>query len=171
MLGRHAEVLIRRKKRKAKSVNDIRTGNARDAAQHKKSDGADLEARIKSRKAKNLKMAKVKSALAGTNYIARPDISGAIGLAKGLPNEADIKESLSDVDKKDRKAAIDRALRLKGSARIINEAMAHPAWRYAAMAIIRGHLEEGASDPSHPLQAQQNSGHGPRKGPGDVFRG
>ena len=58
--------------------------------------------------------------------------------------------SLTYVDKNDRKAAIDRALRLKGSARIINEAMAHPAWRYAAMAIIRGHLEEGvpASSPA-----------------------
>ena len=148
MLGRHAEILIRRKKRKAKSVNDIRTGNARDAAQHKKSDGADIEARIKSRKAKNLRMAEVKSVLAGVGCIARPDISGAIDLAKGLPNEADIKDSLSDVDKKDRKAAIDQALRLKGSARVINEAMAHPAWRYVAMAIIRGHVEEGASDQS-----------------------
>jgi hypothetical protein len=120
LLGRHAEILIRRKKRKAKSVNDIRTGNARDAAQHKKSDGADIEARIKSRKAKNLRMAEVKSVLAGVGCIARPDISGAI----------------------------DRALRLKGSARINNEAMAHPAWRYVAMAIIRGHVEEGASDQS-----------------------
>ena len=41
-----------------------------------------------------MKMAEVKSALAGAGYIARPDISVAIDLAKGLPNEADKKECL-----------------------------------------------------------------------------
>ena len=93
-------------------------------------------------------MADVKGAMASAGYIASPDIAGAVEVAKALP---------ADSTKEERAATIDRALRLKGSARVVDETMAHPAWRYVALAIVRGLLEEGGN--STP-QAAQN---GPRR--------
>lgn len=125
------------KKRKGKSVNDIR--KTKKAVPKRPAEGqeADLDARIKARKAKNLRHGEIKAALAGASPIPRPDIAGAINAAKALSADSDLKAN---------KAAIDRALRLNGSARVIDEAMTHPAWRYVAMAVIRGLLEEEGPD-------------------------
>ena len=152
------------KKRKAKSVNDIRAGKPGRPSSNAEGNSPDLDARIKARKAKNMRMADVKAALASAGYIARPDISGAIQLAKGLSAELEKRADSGVRQSGEHKAAIDRALRLKGSARVIDEALTHPAWRYVAMAIIRGHLEERAADeisdadgPRKALKGQRNS--------------
>ncbi len=105
----------------------------------KTNEAPDLEDRIKARRAKNLRMADIKAALSKAGPVERPDISGAVDVAKAAARDLSIE---------DRKAAIDRALRLKGSARVIDDTLADPAWRYVALAIVRGLLEEGPADPT-----------------------
>lgn len=139
------------KKRRGKSVNHVRGQKPRKKEQGLGGNAGGLDARIKARRAKNLKMADVKAALESAGYIPKPDIGGAVDLAKAIPDEA---------GKKEHGAAIDRALRLKGSARIIDETLAHPTWRYVALAIVRGLLED-AGDTR--LEADRGAS-GPPKG-------
>ena len=53
-----------------------------------------------------------------------------------MPASDVAKAATQDLSQTDRKAAIDRALRLKGSARVIDETLADPAWRYVALAVV-----------------------------------
>ena len=126
------------KKNRKKSVNDVRRKKA-PQVEPQSSQAPDLEDRIKARRARNLRMADIKAALAQAGPIERPDISGAIEVAKA---------ATKDLCQAERKAAIDRALRLKGSARVIDETLADPAWRYVALAIVRGLMEEAPDTPS-----------------------
>ena len=126
------------KKNRKKSVNDVRRKKA-PRVESQSSQAPDLEDRIKARRARNLRMADIRAALAQAGPIERPDVSGAVEVAKA---------ATKDLSQAERKTAIDRALRLKGSARVIDETLADPAWRYVALAIVRGLLEEAPDNPA-----------------------
>lgn len=148
--------LLGSKKRQGKSVNDLR--NKRKGAPVPQAEQGGLEARIKARKAKNLKMADVRAALASAGPIDRPDIAGAIDVAKAVTVEDGALPTAE---------AIDRALRLKGSARVIDETLAHPAWRYVALAIVRGLLEDGGeagASRDGPVKPRDSAKNGPKRG-------
>ena len=120
--------------KKAKSVNQVR-GKTKGS----KSVPDPLEARIVARRAQNLKAAEIKAVLAAAPDLPRPNIAGAVLSAEKL-----IRQPAS----KEKKATIDRALRLKGSDRVIREALAHPLRQYIGLAIIRGLIEGGDGDRS-----------------------
>lgn len=130
--------------RPGKSVNQVRGRKGRPASVSrltapKQSVEAEdrLDARIKDRRARNLRLAEAKAALESAGHIPKPDIAGAIHDVKHQ-----VKAGLSIADGPEQKAVIERALRLKAAATTIDEALHHPAWRYVAMAVIRGQLED-----------------------------
>lgn len=100
-----------------------------------------LAARIKGRRAQNLRLADAKAALASAGYIPKPDVAGAIYDAKHQ-----VKASGGRAGGAEQKAVIERALRLKAAATTIEDALRHPAWRYVAMAVIRAQLEDKTGD-------------------------
>lgn len=117
------------RKKAGKSVNEVRR------RPHRSRQPTDpLDARIKARRAQNLRMADIKAALASADHVPKPDISGALFDAKHAAKGGNL------VDCRD---MVDHALTLKGSKSVIDETMVHPARRYIALAIIRGLLEEG----------------------------
>lgn len=140
-------------KRKAskpgRSVNQVRgrKGQPSDVVRRpsRQSPEDPLAGRIKLRRDRNLRLADAKAALAAADHVPKPDIAGAIKAAR-FEVEGQIKASPGGKLSPDQKAAIDRALRLKASATTIDEALEHPAWRYVAMAVIRGHLEEKSGE-------------------------
>lgn len=100
-----------------------------------------LAARIKDRRARNLRLADAQAALASAGYIPKPDVTGAIYDAKHQ-----VKAGASLADGPEQRAVIERALRLKAAATTIDDALSHPAWRYVAMAVIRGQLEDKSGE-------------------------
>lgn len=127
-----------------KSVNQVRGRKGRPSVAAPSARGAEtqpsedtLDARIKTRRARNLRLADAKAALASAGYIPKPDVAGAIFDAKHQ-----VKAGMGMTAGPDQKAVIDRALRLKAAASTIDDALRHPAWRYVAMAVIRGQLQD-----------------------------
>ncbi len=120
--------------KKAKSVNEVR-GKAKGP----KSATDPLEVRSAARRVENRKALEIKAVLAAAPDLPRPDIAGAVLSAEKL-----IRQSAS----KEKKAAIDRALRLKGSDRVIRETLAHPLRQYIGLAVVRGLIEGGDGDKS-----------------------
>ena len=114
------------RKKAGKSVNQVRGRSTKQPEDP-------LEARIKARRAQNLRMADIKAALASADHVPKPDISGALFDAKHAAKGGDM-AGCRDM--------VDHALMLKGSKQVIDDAMAHPARRYIAMAVIRGLLED-----------------------------
>ena len=120
--------LLGGRKKAGKSVNEVRGRPTRS------SPPADpLEARIRARRAQNLRMADIKAALTSAGHVPKPDISGALFDARHAAKGGKI-EACRDM--------VDHALMLKGSKSVIDETMVHPARRYIALAIIRGLLED-----------------------------
>lgn len=137
------------RKKAGKSVNQVR-GRSTNTPDDP------LEARIRARRAQNLRMADIKAALASADHVPKPDISGALFDAKHAAKGGDL------VGCRD---MVDHALMLKGSKQVIDDAMAHRARRYIAVAIIRGLLgdkPEGAGRDTQP-QGGRNSEPGPGK--------
>jgi len=120
--------------KKAKSVNEVR-----GKANRSRSATDQLEARIVARRVENRKASEIKAVLAAAPDLPRPDIAGAVLSAEKLVCQPASKE---------KKAAIDRALRLKSSDRVIREALAHPLRQYIGLAIVRGLMEGGGEDRS-----------------------
>ena len=130
------------KKKTGKSVNDVRGRSAQES----KSQGP-LDDRIKARRSRNLRLVEAKAAFAAAERVPKPDIAGAISLAQKAAAGTSLRAC---------RAEIDRALRLKGSQRVIGETLSHPLRQYLALAVIRGLLEDG----------EAHSAGGPSKGPG-----
>lgn len=120
--------LFNGRKKASKSVNEVRGRPARS-----KPPADPLDARIKARRAQNLRMADIKAALATADHVPKPDISGALFDAKHAAKGGKL-GACRDM--------VDHALMLKGSKQVIDETMVHPARRYIALAIIRGLLED-----------------------------
>jgi hypothetical protein len=112
-----------------KSVNDVRGKTKRF-----RSANDPLETRIAARRRGNLKAAEIKAVLAAAPVLPRPNIADAVLSAEKL-----IRQPAS----REKKAAIDRALRLKGSDRVIRETLSHPLRQYIGLAIVRGLMECG----------------------------
>ncbi|MFL2769558.1 MAG: hypothetical protein ACJZ9F_00975 [Rhodospirillaceae bacterium] len=143
------------KKRSAKSINDIRNTRKKVNSGDIVSRGIDHSGRVKAKKVSNLKQVEIKAALADAiGGVPRPDIPGAIGAAKAL---------LVNSDPKEYKAALNHALRLKQSVKVIDEALAHPARRYLAMAVIRSLLEEARPSPKRTADIGERVYSGPNK--------
>jgi len=143
------------KKRRAKSVNGIRTTKKKVNSGHIVSRDIERTSRVRGQKAGNLKQREIKAALVdAVGRVPRPDISDAIDAAKALAMDSDPKEH---------KAALEHALRLKQSVRVIDEALAHPARCYLAMAVIRSLLEEAAPGPKRIADAGEMVHSGPNK--------
>lgn len=116
-------------KKRAKSVQDIRARGTRSGG-----DGTVQEQRIRAKRQKNIRTAEIAAAIDAAGPFARPDISALVDEARAAhktrtPDEA--------------KAIVDRALRLKGAAGIVDETLHHPARRHIGLAVIRGLLEQG----------------------------
>lgn len=117
------------KKKTSKSVNDVRGRSAQESKSHDP-----LDDRIKARRSRNHRLVEAKAAFAAAEHVPKPDIAGAISVAQ----KAAARTSLRDC-----RAEVDRALRLKGSQRVIGETLGHPLRQYLALAVIRGLLEDG----------------------------
>ena len=123
------KALFLHKKTASMSVNEVRgRKGSPEPGQNQ------LEARIRARRALNLRTADIKATLAAAgSSVTLPDVAGAV-LA--------VQNSLKDAAPEMRQAIIHRALMLKGSQRIINETLTHPLRRYIALAVIRGLLDD-----------------------------
>lgn len=135
--GKQGKSVNQMRGRKGRPTPVVRPGVSKPTASAKDP----LEARIKVRRANNLRLANAKAALASASHIPKPDVAGAIFDAKHQ-----VKAGVSMADGPDQKAVIERALRLKAAATTIDDALRHPAWRYVAMAVIRGQLEDKPGD-------------------------
>lgn len=124
--------------RKGQSTADV-SGVIRRPSRQTREEEA--EKRIKVLRNRNRTVADAKAAFAAAEHVPRPDIAGAIKAAQ-FEVKGQLKAGRGQKLDSQQKAVIDRALRLKASATTIHEALEHPAWRYVAMAVIRGHLED-----------------------------
>ncbi len=141
------KALFGKKKRSGKSVNEVRGRKGAKSKKPPTGPEPGLEARIQARRAKTKRMADIRAQMAKAGHFERPDIAGAVDVAKSVTAEE---------GGEDQAVVIERALRLKGSARVIDETLAHPSWRYVALAIVRGLLEEREREP------KKGSGTGPK---------
>lgn len=142
------------KKKRSKSVNDIRKRKRGGAKSPMDSDNAGFEATINARREKNKRITNIRTEMAKAGHFERPDVDGAVAVARSVVGpSAGVEQA----------AAINRALRLKGSARVIDDTLAHPSLRYLALAIIRGLLEENEKEPGETFRSAPKSHKKPRK--------
>ena len=146
--------LFNRKKNRSKSVNDMRKRKVRGTKSSLDSDDIVAGTCINTGRAQKNRESDIRKEINKSGRFIRPDVDGAIALARSVVGkEGGVGQG----------TVVNRALRLKGSAQVIDDTLAHPSLRYLALAIIRGLLAENEKGPEEKSQAVQKSQKKPQK--------